>query len=607
MNLKKFRSTFDRHVFYNAGFSEAIEHNENWVDNLPVVASWLVSQAMALEVVDEASFSESEKKLDTRSRRDFWIARYVASCEDSWCLLDNLSSLPEWLRDSNLSDLKLTVRQSNVFRNYSIVKVSDFDQFGLDGLMNLERLGASSVRQLNQILADTLLRGPIPLLKRIKRSKSWTSAVTKGQFLLGIHDAIDRLPARSQGVIEARMGIKSSVLSLADIGKQLSLTKEMVRLIEKDACARILDHRVFSMFFQKVDELFATSGGWVDFREIETLDDWFFGIQDNESVVDFILSRLSKSDKVHFVIKSKLFETHSKIAKSKGQERYYLSRLPAEDLLLISKECSLDFESAIKKNLLHDELQSAIRKRLPSGIPGAFDVLYEKCTKATRYANLKNEQHCQASNATDAAIIRILESAHAPMTWNQIEKLLEPEIIVSTSYFKARLSSLAIKFGRNSYGLMTHCPLPLDELNQIKVVIEEFIAPQSVERQWHSQDFLEVCEVKGIFFSIQLDIYLVNMALLSSSMLQPLGRLVWARKDAQGLSEKRRVGLQRAMVLLLEKSGGPLSTEEIKRQIKEIRGVGHFFQVFPVGRIVQVGKGMWDLNDRNDAIEPALT
>ena len=380
MNLKKFRSTFDRHVFYNAGFSEAIEHNENWVDNLPVVASWLVSQAMALEVVDEASFSESEKKLDTRSRRDFWIARYVASCEDSWCLLDNLSSLPEWLRDSNLSDL-----------------------------------------------------------------------------------------------------------------------------------------------------------------------------------------------------------------------------------LLISKECSLDFESAIKKNLLHDELQSAIRKRLPSGIPGAFDVLYEKCTKATRYANLKNEQHCQASNATDAAIIRILESAHAPMTWNQIEKLLEPEIIVSTSYFRARLSSLAIKFGRNSYGLMTHCPLPLDELNQIKVVIEEFIAPQSVERQWHSQDFLEVCEVKGLFFSIQLDIYLVNMALLSSSMLQPLGRLVWARKDAQGLSEKRRVRLQRAMVLLLEKSGGPLSTEEMKRQIKEIRGVGNFFQVFPVGRIAQVGKGMWDLNDRNDAIESALT
>lgn len=600
MNLHKFRLSLDRQAFERAGFRESPDLSRCWVDSLSTCANWLVEAAGVHGIVDDGSFLQIEKKLDPNVRGPLWVARHVASYEDPWCMLDHLMSLPSWLRNTSLSDLPLTVRQSNVFRENALSKVLDLDQLGLSGLMSLERMGTRSVRQLNDILVEAMLKGPKPVTKKIKRAKSWTMAPQNGQFLIGIEDALSMLPSRSRSVVEARMGFRSEPRSLSSIGQELALTKEMVRLIERDACSLIANHAVFSIARGKTEAHVKDSGGWLDVNDLVAMDEWFTGVEGRESILEFILGKLFPSDfSISFISKSKFEETYSKLNPANSVERFFLSTIPSSQVLTFSATCSSLVQQAAENNQSESDLRLSIRALLEPDFVGALEAFYEKSTRSTTFSSSKRESTSRIANATDTALLEILEAAKAPMTWKEIEALLKPKIKVSSSYFRARLASLSMIFGRNSYGLMSHCPLSAEENEQIKAVVEDFVLCQSEDKQWHSQDFLDVCMSRQLSFSGKLDMYLINMALLSSARLQPLGRLVWAKKNNENSSARPRVGLQKTIESLLEKSGGPLSTDDLKRKIKEVRGVGPSFQVFPVGRIVQVGKSMWDLDQRN--------
>lgn len=77
---------------------------------------------------------------------------------------------PRWLLERNVAELSLTPRIRNVFRLWSIIRVSDIADFTGPELLRLPNFGRESLRHLAEALRSAVDRGPAVLSNARRRS-----------------------------------------------------------------------------------------------------------------------------------------------------------------------------------------------------------------------------------------------------------------------------------------------------------------------------------------------------------------------------------------------------------------------------------------------------
>jgi RNA polymerase primary sigma factor len=71
---------------------------------------------------------------------------------------------------------------------------------------------------------------------------------------LAVRKAVARLPERERRIVELRFGFDGDVQSLEAIGRELGITRERVRQLERDAFAK-LEHELEQVVRADADEL----------------------------------------------------------------------------------------------------------------------------------------------------------------------------------------------------------------------------------------------------------------------------------------------------------------------------------------------------------------
>ena len=128
------------------------------------------------------------------------------------------------------------------------------------------------------------------------------------------------------------------------------------------------------------------------------------------------------------------------------------------------------------------------------------------------------------------------------------------------------------------------------------------ISNGSSDRQWSCDELIDQLNDRDIDFDGRLNKYSLNIALMDSSELESVGRLIWTQSTASSGENLKRIDISQAVRALLEKTGRPMSNAEIKAEIKKDRGVSRSFQIFANEFVIAISTGVWGLVDRDLAL-----
>jgi hypothetical protein len=155
-------------------------------------------------------------------------------------------------------------------------------------------------------------------------------------------------------------------------------------------------------------------------------------------------------------------------------------------------------------------------------------------------------------------------------------------------------------FGRSTYGLRQHLPLARDEEDEIAAEAIAIVGSGPADRQWHAAELAAAISQRRPDLAEDIDKYSLSLVLKSAASFQYLGYFIWAlRRSEQGSAQQDRLEISESVCSILESAGGPLSTGEIVRRLRSIRGLNDIVLLSPTHSYARVAKGKWGLVDRD--------
>lgn len=159
------------------------------------------------------------------------------------------------------------------------------------------------------------------------------------------------------------------------------------------------------------------------------------------------------------------------------------------------------------------------------------------------------------------------------------------------------ISEAGLLLAYGYHGHRRHVPLDDEEMATVVMAAEEVVLGAPSGRQWSSQEIISAIEALDLFDGERLDAYILGACLRHrGTRLVDLGRGVWrGGEEAAG----GRLFIRDFIIGLLREKGRPLTTEEIKEEIREQRGLSATFQIQPRDPLFRIGTATWGLIDRD--------
>ena len=193
----------------------------------------------------------------------------------------------------------------------------------------------------------------------------------------------------------------------------------------------------------------------------------------------------------------------------------------------------------------------------------------------------------------------VLAQAEGPLHFTEIAKrasdILGKEVDERRAHTALNRENVWL-FDRGTYGLIDHCPFPNSKRQSICRVVEHMLYQAPINKQWHSKEIIDqlTAQFPGVLEDI--DPYVLRMCIEHSPKITFLNRMVWARADS-GMTVGDRIEMVDSFIQILEEAGEPLSGQELKRRLSEIRGVAENMQIHGNERLVAVGPNLWGLSE----------
>lgn len=586
---------------------------QGWVNHLIQVKPNIEAVLLGVGIYDENSFQANEGRLELSIRLELALDRYTMLAGErpsASGILNNLHACPRWFLDSNLKYLELTVRIKNVCIVNDFRTIDDLTIKGYNGLLKLPNFGQGSVQKLGTLLWKLFLSGEV-----LKRNALIPSDENNEQLLISnqnIDLTIKKIVAPlksdpldfehfSEGLLEvtkslkvqesviwiARIGFQCTPQTLQQIADQIGLTRERVRQIENSIYNKVSHHSFWRLLESKLANLFKSRTSPLFLEGISALDPWF---QDSE-----------KMSKVFEEIFNHLLLRNFSIINI--NETLVISRLTYEQWNFAVASGKTLLRALAREQTEEDSVRFQIEALLNEKGSELREELWNYVTAQALWSHPLGQSRKLTGygRTAEAVVLSILENSKTPLHYEEIHKRAN---LIGLPYQELRglhnaARNVSVLYARGTYGLLSHCPLSIIELAQIEAEVEDIVAGGESKRQWHTSELLDELLDRGLDFDGKISKYLINIALQKSTLLVYMRRMVWGLKDSWADTASSRLDVRQAVLALLENSGRPLSTVEIRELLKSGRGVNSHFQIHPAGNLIRLGPLMWGLADRD--------
>lgn len=548
-------------------------------------------------IADEVSYLEREALLEPTTRRDlgrFRARTFAAADPRDPTLLARAA--PPWLIDRPLSKLALRARVAGVFSRMGLRTVRDLSERLKAELLDQRNFGTKSCQDAVEALEAALALGPpqaAPPKLQARAGPGRSLATPTGPpqeetpLLAHLRAEFGKLEQRERSILASRVGFNVPPGTLEAIGADFGLSRERVRQIAANAANRILTNASWVRHLgQRVADLTADKRGALALTETESVDPWFAGISAHSAALAKLL-KMAPTVAVE-VIEIKGAAYFSKIS----QSRWDAAVAAARELL----------QRLAEERAKQEYCRQLVGELLPEEAEEFAELLWQIASRECHFvADQRGERVLsRTKHSTEHFVLLALERSLVPLHFAELAK--RTSRLAGREVDVRRVQNLAAKvgllFGNGKYGLHRHLPWTDSQLAAVRQSAEEIVLAGPEGRQWHASEILADLEEMEDYRDIELDKYLVSIALRESEALEDLGRMIWVARTADGTAQDR-IALRNSVVAILERAEGPLPTSEIKARLAASRGLNTTFQIQPDAELIRVAPGVWGLNDRD--------
>ena len=526
---------------------------------------------------------------------------------------DQSSNLVSWVQNTDINaydinsilsypieNLNLTIRARNCLRAKDICYIGELVQCTEVELLRLPNLGKTSAEDIEDALAvhglslGTKLDGWTPsmpgrisedtlnsYLARLNPDVSQLPLIRHLERTLDELDEVDRI------ILQGRLGYKGKILTLEEIGEKLDVTRERVRQRQKKYIDRIIAQEYWDdVIGIRIGQLLLDREEPLILELLDVEDGWFKGFEDNYIYLANTIQLFSKN--AVCVIKAAGRNVVTRISQNEW------------DVLVRELRSSLKHKAEEKfwrrsdiKQYLVTSLSEYSSKELAPLLNEIFDEFLQFQDEGLHALLIAY------GISAESAVTAVLAQAEEPLHFTEIAKragnLLGKEVDERRAHNALKRENVWL-YDRGTYGLIDHCPLPSSKRQSICRVVEHMLYQAPINKQWHSDEIID--QLITLFPSLlnDLDPYVLRMCIEHSPKITFLNRMVWARADS-GMTVGDRIETATSFIQILEEAGEPLSGQELKRRLSEVRGVKENMQIHGNERLVAVGPNLWGLSE----------
>ena len=154
-----------------------------------------------------------------------------------------------------------------------------------------------------------------------------------------------------------------------------------------------------------------------------------------------------------------------------------------------------------------------------------------------------------------------------------------------------------ILFGRGIYGLAKHIKVSDDERLRLQSAAIE-IVKANPSRQWHVSEIADEIESRGYALGEKIDNYVLAELIKSTGEVGCLNRGVFSA-DLNQAASSDRIQMHQAIESILLRECRPMSGEDIRKALSEIRGIPRACQILPTDNVVKIDATHWGLLNRD--------
>jgi hypothetical protein len=572
----------------------------------------LFKKLVEIGIWDDNSYLENEDKLDLETRFQVGLLRFQL-LEDHMpsgtIILDQLRSTPPWLLETSIVKLDLTVRSFNVFKNNEIRLISDLIKFGSAGLTRLPNLGRRSINEISEAIVSTFTTGnvlkefhaPTEFQKKILENELHPLVYSEADvneekykeqiyecFTDGFLGVASTLNVNDRVIWENRIGLQSNPMTLQQVADIVGLTRERVRQLLTKIFRKIENHPFWIDLDRRVHAHLHGRRSPISLRELSEIDPWFRGLSNLVAPLSEVSERLE------------ILRFHILII----QDSTVISTINQSEWIKSLE----DAKSLIKKIASHGLEESIVNSQIANIFLGRaeemIEPLFEEVSKFMIWTSRSDGKKILSGygNSLSTLILGILDGSEQPLHVEEILNLVQKHKGYESTNFRYAhnaASDVGILFNRGTFGLEKHCPINSDQMRSIRAEVEDMVFGGPSTKQWHCNEFYDELLLRGFSFDGKLTKYVINLALKESTYLVYLKRMIWGLRGQWAEGADSRLDVTQAIISLIEESGRPMSTLEIREKLESVRGLNVHFQIWASSPLVRLGPGTWGLEGRD--------
>jgi hypothetical protein len=483
--------------------------------------------------------------------------------------------------------------------------VEELGQFTRYELLNFPNIGKKSISDISTSLIQKISSTPLFPVSESMNSGQAVSAVTSSSLnkisnsltyqaeaiplIEHLTRTLENLSEIDRLVMHGRLGFRGRVLTLEEVGEQLSVTRERVRQRQSKYTKRIIEQEYWDdMIGLKIGQLLVDRVEPLMIELLEVEDSWFKGFENNYVYLKNTIELFTENELR--VIDANGLKVVTRITQNNWDALIKRFRQDLKIKATEKKWSSSDIEQHILSLLSENSAQELV---------SIIKIIFQEYMQ---YDGNSSESLLIAfGKSGESSVAAALAQAEGPLHYSEIArratKILGKKVDARLAH-NAMMTDGICLFDRGTYGLISHCPLLEKQRLRIRDWVEKMLYEGPINRQWHSREIIEALGKAFPDIAAKLDPYILRMSIEESPKLVFLNRMVWARSDS-GMDVGDRIETNESFIHILEEAGEPLSGSELKQRLSMIRGVSENMQIHGNERLVAIGPNIWALSEWN--------
>ena len=496
-----------------------------------------------------------------------------------------------------LDSLKLSVRANNGLKANGIFYIGELVQRTELELFKMRNMGKLSI----DLIKNALATHDLSLGTKLENQKfHGSSGFQKGTIdkndlnqlvevpmIKHLENSLSELKEVDRIVLQNRLGYKGKVLTLEEIGEKINVTRERVRQRQKKSINRIIaqgywDDRISI----RIGQLLLDREKPLILELLDIEDEWFKGFGDNYIYLANVVQIFSKNA--------------VRVIKVPG--RHVVTRIKQNEWDKLVRELRAKLKRKAKEKKWS---RSDIRQYLETSLfeynsQELAPLLHEVFDEFLHYQNESEQSILIAfGKSVESVVTKVLAQSEEPLHFTEVAKRASEQLgrqVDERRAHSALYQDHIWLFDRGTYGLIKHCSIPASKRTSIRIEVENILYQAPINKQWHSKEIINHLTAKFSSKLEELDPYVLRMCIEHSPKITFLNRMVWVRADS-GMKVGDRIETAVSFIQLLEEAGEPLTGQELRQRLSEIRGVSENMQIHGNERLVAFGPNLWGLSD----------